>query len=45
MNLQKKNTNYHYMTLLGKTSKLLTILREKKKLKHCYCKTDPINKI
>lgn len=33
MNLQKKNTNYHYMALLGKTSKLLIILREKKNIK------------
>lgn len=33
MNLQKKNTNYHYMALLGKTSNLLIILREKKNIK------------
>lgn len=33
MNLQKKNTNYHYIALLGKTSKLLIILREKKNIK------------
>lgn len=33
MNLQKKNTNYHYMALLGKTSKLVIILREKKNIK------------
>lgn len=33
MNLQKKNTNYHYMALLGKTSKLLIILREKENIK------------
>lgn len=33
MNLQKKNTNYLYMALLGKTSKLLIILREKKNIK------------
>lgn len=33
MNLQKKNINYHYMALLGKTSKLLIILREKKNIK------------
>lgn len=33
MNLQKKNTNYHYMALLGKTSKLIIILREKKNIK------------
>lgn len=32
MNLQKKNTNYHYMALLGKT-KLVIILREKKNIK------------